>query len=213
MAEPDNSFDTAIAPSTFEPLTEAGPGPGPQRPGKRRHWMAIATAVVFIAIMGFLLTARSLQITVIADSEAEISIAGGLYLPFGERYLLPRGDYQVSVSAEGYHPLSSDITVTDEDSQALELILRPLPGRLTFLSQPTGAKVYIDDELLGTTPLQDILVEAGEHRLVLEAQRFLHACWVRRRSRGLYRARSSRRDDSQNLAAYEELAELLVLRA
>ncbi|MCB1846715.1 MAG: PEGA domain-containing protein, partial [Halieaceae bacterium] len=53
-------------------------------------------------------------------------------LPFGERYLLRPGDYSLRVTAAGYHPLETGITVTAEDSQTLQLELAPLPGRVSF---------------------------------------------------------------------------------
>ena len=65
------------------------------------------------------------------------------------------------------------VTVTDEDSQIVELVLRPLPGKLGVNSQPDGAKVLIDGELIGETPLMAVPVEAGEHKLQIQAERYL----------------------------------------
>jgi hypothetical protein len=151
-----------IEPSAFEPLVETGARP--RRGGSPWRWILLATAVVFISIMGFLLSARSVQITVQAQTSADIALSGGLYLPFGDRYLMHSGDYQVTVTAPGYHPLVSTLTVTDEDNQIVEFVLRPLPGKLSVNSQPSGAKVLIDSELIGETPLSAVPVEAGEHR-------------------------------------------------
>ena len=171
MPAQDSVTPSIIAPSAFEPLSAGGSAPAPKK--SPRRWIPLATGAVFVLIMGFLLTARSLEIRVVAENESEISISGGLYLPFGGRYLLSGGDYQVSATAPGYHPLISEVTIADEDNQILELILQPLPGRLTFLSQPPGAKIFIDGELLGATPLDDQAVEAGEHILLVSAERYL----------------------------------------
>ena len=156
----------AIEPSAFEPLTEAVDKRS--RGGSPWRWILLATVVVFIAIMGFLLSAKSVQITVQAQTSADIALSGGLYLPFGDRYLLHAGDYQLTATAMGYHPLYSTVTVTDEDSQIVELVLRPLPGRLGVNSQPFGAKVLIDGELIGETPFSAVPVEAGEHSLRIQ---------------------------------------------
>jgi len=161
----------AIEPSTFEPLASAVDRP--RRSGSPWRWVLLATAVVFIAIMGFLLSARSVQITVQAQTSTDIELSGGLYLPFGDRYLLHSGDYQVTATAMGYHPLHSTFTVTDADNQMVELVLRPLPGRLGVNSQPPGAKVLIDGEFIGETPLSAVPVEAGEHSLQIQAERYL----------------------------------------
>ena len=160
-----------IEPRTFEPL--AASVARPRRGGGPWRWILLATAVVFISIMGFLLSARSVQITVQAQNSADIALSGGLYLPFGDRYLMHSGDYQVTVTAPGYHPLASTLTVTDEDNQIVEFVLRPLPGKLSVNSQPNGAKVLIDGELIGETPLSAVPVEAGEHSLRIQAARYL----------------------------------------
>ncbi len=161
----------AIEPSAFEPLAVAVDKP--RRGSSPWRWILLTTAVVFIAIMGFLLSAKSVQITVQAQTSADIELSGGLYLPFGDRYLLHSGDYQVTATAKGYHPLHSTVTVTDEDNQIVELVLQPLPGRLGVNSQPFGAKVLIDGELIGETPLSAVPVEAGEHSLRIQAARYL----------------------------------------
>ena len=161
----------AIEPSAFEPLALAVDKP--RRGSSPWRWILLTTAVVFIAIMGFLLSAKSVQIIVQAQTSADIALSGGLYLPFGDRYLLHSGDYQVTATAMGYHPLHSTVTVTDADSQIVELVLQPLPGRLSVNSQPNGAKVLIDDEPIGETPLSDVPVEAGEHSLQIRGMRYL----------------------------------------
>ncbi len=161
----------AIEPSAFEPLALAVDKP--RRGSSPWRWILLTTAVVFIAIMGFLLSAKSVQIIVQAQTSADIALSGGLYLPFGDRYLLHPGDYQMTATAMGYHPLHSTVTVTDADSQIVELVLQPLPGRLSVNSQPFGAKVLIDAELIGETPLSDVPVEAGEHSLQILGMRYL----------------------------------------
>jgi len=170
----DNLEPTSkIAPSAFEPLSDQGQTTS--SPGKPWRWIPIATGLVFVLIMAFLLSARSLQIDVTAATDVDINIDGGLHIPLGGRYLLREGDYQVTAEAPGYHPLTSEVTVTDQDSQILELSLRPLPGVISFLSQPPGAKISIDGEPLGITPLKSQPLEAGEHTLRVEAPRFLPA--------------------------------------
>lgn len=160
-----------IKPSAFEPLsTTPAQAPGT---GKPVRWIILITAPVFVAIMAFLLSAKSLQINVVALSPAEVELSGGMYLPFGGRYLLRPGDFHVLVTAQGYHTLSSDITISDKDSQILELVLQALPGRLTLASQPPTAKIFIDATLVGHTPVENLPVEAGRHLLRVEAERYL----------------------------------------
>ncbi len=160
-----------IQASSFEPLNTQQPQPtGGSNPIR---WAALTIAGIFVIIMGFLFTAKSLQINVESITPADINLSGGLMIPFGERYLLRPGEYRAMASAPGYHSLTSDITVSDKDSQIVELILQPLPGKLSINSQPAGARVLLDTNLLGETPFTDLPVEAGEHIIELHAPRYL----------------------------------------
>ena len=151
--------------------------PGAAPPPKRRNplrWVLLGSGAIFLIVMGFLLTARSLEVVVVAENPATIDLEG-LALPFGDRYLLRPGDYLVTAQAEGYHPLSEEVTVDDRDTQRVELVLKPLPGLLSVQTEPAGARVVIDGEVVGATPLADLPVEAGEHQLALQLERYLPA--------------------------------------
>ncbi|MEM6580996.1 MAG: PEGA domain-containing protein [Pseudomonadota bacterium] len=160
----------AIEPSAFQPLgSEQTVATAPRN---TKRIVLIALVVVFLLLMFFLLSARSIEIIVQSEEPADISI-NGLALPFGDRYLLRPGDYTISASAEGYHPLESPVTVGESNNQSIELVLRPLPGKLTIQSAPPGARVFINGEDIGATPLDAVSVEAGEHTLTLRADRYL----------------------------------------
>ena len=169
---PANQEDplSPIQPSAFQPLGNEvelkKSGIAPLR------LLLAATALIFIVVMGFLLTASSLQIIVESESQAEVTISG-LALPFGERYLLRPGDYSVAVEAPGYHPFDTVVTVTDGDSQSATLVLQPLPGVVTVETRPTGTRVLVDGQHLGDTPLADLALEPGERQVRLEADRYL----------------------------------------
>ncbi len=159
-----------IEPSAFQPLGSGGAEPPPPR--NARRWLLPGCALAFALVMIFLLSARSLQVVVIADAPAEVAVSG-LALPFGDRYLLRPGEHTVRASAEGYQALETAVTVDDGDSQVLQLQLQPLPGLLTIVSQPAGATVLVDGAARGQTPLADLPLEAGEHTLLLQAERYL----------------------------------------
>ena len=159
----------SIEPSAFQPLDRASPARRQtMRPGR---WLLPLCALVFVLVMAFLLSARSLQIVVDAQAPAQVSV-NGLALPFGERYLLRPGSYTVRVTAPGYHPLRTAVQVDGRDSQTLEVVLQALPGRLQIDSAPPGASVSLDGTPVGTTPLRDVEVAAGEHTLLLQAPRY-----------------------------------------
>lgn len=157
-----------IQPSEFTPLqTEQRRSAQQKKPQRIMIWVSLA---VFIAAMAFLFSARSLQIVVEAEAPADIDI-DGLALPFGDRYLLQSGDYHLTVTAEGYEPLSMDTTVDERDSQILEITLQALPGLISISTVPPGADVRIDGESVGRTPITDVPVGSGERALEVVEER------------------------------------------
>ena len=159
-----------ISPSGFTPLDQAAPNAPVSRKTGR---MVLSFCLgVFVLVMLFLLSARSLMIEVKAQTPAQISVSG-LALPFGKRYLLRPGDYDIHVTAEGYYPLATTVTVDHSDSQSIELPLQALPGLLSVDSEPAGASVIVDGEVVGKTPLSDLPLTEGEHQLRLEEARHL----------------------------------------
>ena len=159
-----------ILPSDFTPLEQAAPkAPVPRKTGRMVLFFCLG---VFVLVMLFLLSARSLMIEVEAQTSAHISVSG-LAFPFGKRYLLRPGDYNIHVTAEGYYPLATTVTVDHRDSQSIELPLQALPGLLSIDSEPAGASVIVDGESVGKTPLRDLPLTEGEHQLRLEEARHL----------------------------------------
>ncbi|MFK8041593.1 PEGA domain-containing protein [Congregibacter sp.] len=160
----------SIQAAAFEPLDPTAAPVKARIPASR--WLLVVAVVVFVMALWFLLTARSLEISVIAEEEATLDLAG-LVLPFGDRFLLRSGIYSLTVTAPGYHPYTSDIEVSRDATQRQEVILQPLPGRLTIASTPPGASLTVDEEVVGVTPLTDFPLEAGARNLLLEYPRYL----------------------------------------
>jgi formylglycine-generating enzyme required for sulfatase activity len=170
MTEPMSNTPVTIAPSDFAPLETATPtAPGPRKWGRMG---LVSCLALFVLVMVFLFNARSLQIVADAQAPADISVSG-MALPLGRRYLLLPDEYEVRVTAEGYYPLVTAVTVDERDSQTLELLLKPLPGLLSVDSVPPGASVSVDGESVGKTPLLDLPLPEGEHQLLLEEARHL----------------------------------------
>ncbi|MFV8818684.1 PEGA domain-containing protein [Haliea sp. E17] len=165
----DNNRRGPIEPSAFEPLDSAKTAP--VRRAHPLRWTVGGALAVFALIMLFLFSARSLDVVVISETPAEVDVSG-LALPFGERYLLLPGTYQVHAEAEGYYPGDTEVSVERGDSQRIELALQPLPGRLNITSTPADAKLSADGEERGSTPLQDLSLEPGTHTLRFEAERY-----------------------------------------
>lgn len=134
--------------------------------------LLVACLALFALAMMFLFSARSLRVVVDAQVPAQVSVSG-LALPFGERYLLLPGDYDVRATAEGYQSAATTVTVDERDDQTVELKLQPLPGLVSIDSAPPGATVTVDGSAVGRTPLVDLPLPGGEHQLIVEEARHL----------------------------------------
>ncbi len=170
MTAPGTGND-AITPSAFQPLDSAAappPGAGPNW----RRWLVPGAVLLFALVMLFLFSARSVEISVESTAPADIDLSGW-QLPLGGRYLLRPGEYDLAITAAGYEPVSTTLTVTGADSQRFAFTLQPRPGRISIHSQPPGAAVILDGEHLGDTPLEALELPAGEYPLEFRHPRYL----------------------------------------
>ena len=166
----DEKHSQPIAPTAFTPRPETETSRGFRA---RPLQIGLAAVLLLFAVaLWFLFTARSVLFT-FEPGYAELDIDGGFSLRLADRYLLRTGDYRLSAEAEGYYPLEQPLTVTEAENQEVHLVLKRLPGKVTFETRPEGAQVLIDDEPLGTTPLASQPVAAGAHELKLLAERYL----------------------------------------
>lgn len=167
-----NASRERISASDFQPLSDSSPLAPSSRRGALRA-LAIAGAVLAVVLLlGFLFTARSVQIVVDAEASASIDI-GGLAIPLGERFMIRSGDYALQISAPGYADYTGTLAVSGEASQRVDITLSPLPGRVTFTGLPDGASIAIDGENAGRAPFRDALIEAGDHSVTITTDRYL----------------------------------------
>lgn len=136
---------------------------------QRRYVIPSVLASIALVILGYLFMARA--IIFIPDPEdARLEVAG-IAFNIGNNFLLLPGDRLVSAQAPGYRPFSQTITVTDESTQELNIVLEPLPGHLNLLSELDDIAVLIDGEPTGLAPalIRDIsrgthIIEFSKHR-------------------------------------------------
>ncbi|MEA3241201.1 MAG: PEGA domain-containing protein [Pseudomonadota bacterium] len=141
---------------------------------KKLRYLAGGILLLLIAAAAFVLTARSIEVLVTPAPE-KISISGfPPVFKFGSRYLALKGEYTVRASRPDYQELTTTITVKENGRNQFNLTLEKLPGSVDIASKPlAGAEVFIDDLLMGTTPLTDLEIPAGEHQLRLVQERYL----------------------------------------
>ncbi|MFN2328280.1 MAG: PEGA domain-containing protein [Chromatocurvus sp.] len=161
-----------IAASDFQPLSDSTGRPPTSRRGPLRALAIAGTAVAVVLVLGFLFTARSVQIAVDAQTPASIDI-DGLALPLGERFMIRSGNYDLRVSAEGYTTYQGTLTVSRDASQRLDIALSPLPGRVTLSGLPAGASITIDGKDAGRVPFEGRQLAAGTHSIIITTERYL----------------------------------------
>lgn len=165
--------EVEIAPVAFRPL-----GSGDERPGTRRlsvASMAVGAMFLVLAVLAwFTFTAKSVEF-VFDPSVDEMSLPSTLFqFRIGDRYLLRSGKHHLTASLDGYYPVDETIEVGALPDQTVRLNLTKLPGLITFGTEPeVSAEVTVDGKPLGSTPLEDVEIVPGTHRIEFVAERYL----------------------------------------
>jgi len=148
---------------------------------QRRRRISVKPLTVFVISLFvllalatvFLFASRAVKVTLVPTPET-FSFTSGFQYELGGRYLMLPGDYGFSATKTGYQPFAGKLTVGSEADQDFQFEMVKLPGRLTITTQPpTSSRVYIDQQLAGTTPLELDSIEAGTHDIKLRSERFL----------------------------------------
>lgn len=85
---------------------------------------------------------------------------------------LEEGSHSIRVEAPGHYPESRSVVVEARRKNELAIDLTPKPGRLSVLTRPVGAKVYIDGEAVGKSDLLNQLVKGGDRKVRVEKDGF-----------------------------------------
>lgn len=82
---------------------------------------------------------------------------------------VPKGRATVKFALDGYRDETrDDLHVAAGDVQTLSVTLRPRPARLTVVSTPEQARVFVDDAYQGKTPATVESLAPGPHKIRLE---------------------------------------------
>ncbi|NLI40848.1 MAG: PEGA domain-containing protein [Caldisericales bacterium] len=132
-----------------------------------RYFTITLASVIIVGI--FLLVALNipksdiLKVRITSEPEgAEVTLDGVVKgnTPLVTR--LKKGDVEIGLTFPGYAPLKSVATVS-ENNQTINYRLARFTGGTTVLSYPDQARIYIDEEFLGLTPLQLKREFKGKH--------------------------------------------------
>ena len=166
----EHAEEALIAPAPFKPVDETEV--------TRKRWLKPASAlfltavIVLLLVVWYVFTARSVILEFNPGADA-VKLSGGLSFKVGDSYLLREGSYQLSATAAGYWPLQETLEVTAEQNQRFKFELDKLPGKISFTTTPADTQVLVNGELLGTTPLVDQELAAGEYQITLSQERYL----------------------------------------
>jgi formylglycine-generating enzyme required for sulfatase activity len=151
----------------------------------RRHRRLIGLTIglgflILVIAVWFVFTAR--QITIhIEPQPDQISISGSLIAPrIGGHYLLRPGAYTLHAVKECYFALEQPFEVGTDKSQAVQFQMERLPGRIFVKAHQSGepavvlnsARVIIDGQQVGTTPISNLEVKAGRRSLEIQAPNY-----------------------------------------
>lgn len=173
MAEPEN---TIIEPSDFS--RPSAPGKKPLfQPSPAKVSILVLFAVLFTVAL-FMFNARAVKFE-FDPIETKFEILSGYpTYQLGERFLMLQGDYDIRAVAEGYYPLESTVSLTEEPDQDYSFSLIKLPGIVEIIAlhegtEVPGAEVFVDQVLVGETTLTINEVEAGSRDIFVNHPRYL----------------------------------------
>ena len=81
---------------------------------------------------------------------------------------IPKGLATIAVKLAGYRDETRELRVTPGDRQTLSLTLKAMPARLNVVSSPEQARVFLDNDYQGKTPVTISSVAPGTHELRVE---------------------------------------------
>ncbi len=173
MARARDAGDVTVTPIAFKPNVPGSAASVRRGPGLAAVGAIVATAAT-ATVAWFTFTAKSVELK-IEPAPDRISVPGTFFkLRLGERYLLRPGAHRVAAELAGYYPLDASIDVDTSADQSFALTLQKLPGKITLSTEPEAkAEVLVDGAPLGPTPLVDVELTPGLHRLEFRADRFL----------------------------------------
>lgn len=133
------------------------------------RWAAVALVA---ALLAYLATATSVQVVTSPEADLDDVEFAGTTLDFGidGRYLVPPGEYQLTVEAQGYASARQAVVVGRTSGQRIVVALERLPGTVAFDTGGVAATLSVDGRTVGELPGEHEL-PAGTRELLITAPR------------------------------------------
>ncbi len=81
---------------------------------------------------------------------------------------LPSGDNRIALVLADYLPFEQAVKLQAGEAQTIKVTLKPVPASLSVMSTPSGARIFVDNEVRGQTPLAIETIEPGVHTVRAE---------------------------------------------
>jgi len=92
---------------------------------------------------------------------AEVLLNGTQYGFTPYEGILPEGDYELVLKKDMYHDKVEQIVVEPADTMSYTFRLTPRFGKLALTSDPPGVEIFLDNNLVGKTPINIDRVPSG----------------------------------------------------
>lgn len=85
---------------------------------------------------------------------------------------LEAGIYTINIRNPFFLPKELTVEIKRHQKTKLQIDLQPVNGRLNIFSRPAGAKVFLNEKMVGVTPLESVL-NGGVHSLRVAADNYV----------------------------------------
>jgi hypothetical protein len=83
---------------------------------------------------------------------------------------IPEGQAAIEVELAGHLPYKETVRVVAGEDRDLAVILRPVPSKLSLVTIPVGARIYVNDEFRGASPVALENLAPGSYRVRAEME-------------------------------------------
>lgn len=80
------------------------------------------------------------------------------------------GENTLQLQMDGYQPYQQELRITAGEQETLNAVLTPIPASLQIVTIPAGARIYINNQYRGESPITLNDVSPGEYRLRAEME-------------------------------------------
>ena len=81
---------------------------------------------------------------------------------------IPSGDSSLTLELEGFEPYSEALKLSAGESQTVTAVLKSIPSNLTIVSIPAGARIYVDNQFRGKSPVKLERLQPNTYRIRAE---------------------------------------------